>query len=846
MIVGGSYVYQASDQIQAETLNQAINKKIKVETLLKSLTDQIKITAQNEFLIQFMGNDQRSKKSIEKIFNGLRGSQYIEDIYILDPSERIVFDTSSEVFPFFKLLKKESIGGLETMFIGRNKKFGLVSPIIKDGKPVGMLIWRLKLEELFSMKNNPGFIYGLVVNGVVIVEDEEITQSPFRVRQKLNIKNYGTSEIIVSASKKVYLVPIYSGMIVLILVGLFSLLIIIQFNRRVAKHFADYIVNLKNDVSNSLVGDPKLLDSNETIIDEPFEISILRANFFKVLTKFKQLNEGLEEEVKSRTESLKDALKESKQATIAKSQFLASMSHELRTPMNGVIGMVDLMLEKDLTPDLEDQLKIIKNSAESLLNILNDLLDFSKIEAGKIELFYENFNLKEVLHESFLLLKNKAEEKGINYEINLSQSTDIWVLSDSTRLRQIMFNLIGNAIKFTNQGSVKIEPITNYNKESNSYDITILVKDTGIGIKDEDGHRLFQPFSQADASINKHFGGTGLGLSICYKLVELMGGTIDFTSKIGEGSTFYIKCSLKRGEKIAIRQSVETPMKSKLAELIPLRVLVAEDNLINQKVIGGILGNFGYKPHFAQNGWDAVNATKRVNYDLIFMDIQMPGLNGIDATTEILRDCYNFEGKIIALTANVFEDDKKRCLDAGMVDFLSKPVHKDQVQYIIKSNFTPIIRESELENMENIFNQSENTKVNEDTTVSLDEEIVSLEKSIEIKEPVIDKEQIDAIYFADKDLFEELFFQFEDELNVSLQELVGLIEKNDATKIKEKAHYIKGMARNLGAKKIGDLFQKVELEYNSDSFEFDLNSVNQVIEEYFFSVYQNYEIQKAA
>ena len=386
-------------------------------------------------------------------------------------------------------------------------------------------------------------------------------------------------------------------------------------------------------------------------------------------------------------EQLSNSLEKEQELQKEKDQFLANMSHEIRTPLNGIIGFVNVLKGTELTNEQDKYLDIINNSSELLLGIINDILDFSKISAGRLELHEEVHNLKEELENTLENFKLLANKKSLDFEIILDENIPESLYFDSTKLKQVIFNLVGNAIKFTNKGKVAFScEVLKENFENANLKFTI--EDTGIGIPKDKIGAIFSPFTQSDTSTTKKFGGTGLGLSISKSIIEAQGGILEVTSNLNEGSCFSFEVKLKKGEFDLEEKEPELPIQTK-----PLgtksHFLVAEDNQVNQMLIEHILKDMGYDITIAKNGLEAVdNYVKNYNlYDMILMDISMPILSGEDATKEIL----SFEKvnnithtKIVALTAKAFEDDKKKYLSMGMDYYLSKPISVDKLKEIIK------------------------------------------------------------------------------------------------------------------------------------------------------------------
>jgi PAS domain S-box-containing protein len=397
-------------------------------------------------------------------------------------------------------------------------------------------------------------------------------------------------------------------------------------------------------------------------------------------------------------------------ANKAKSEFLANMSHEIRTPMNGVLGMAQLLASTSLDDEQKSYLQTILDSGDALLTIINDILDFSKIESGNLELERKEFNLIDTVNSVCNLLSKQAFDKNISLQCQIHDNLPKNVIGDSSRLRQILINLMGNAIKFTQSGSVEMRisgQLINSNPDRLTYDFRFAIADTGIGLDNEQIQKLFYPFTQADASINRKFGGTGLGLAICKRLVELMQGTIwvesrgavggnpplDWVSEgLSQGSTFHFAIALPLGKQAPIKRQVETFSEIKVIDQeTPIKILLVEDNVFNQKVALLMLKKLGYKADVAGNGREAVeHVSEKLNsanaYDLIFMDVQMPIMDGRTAT-KIIREnsASKIQPWIVALTADALPDDQQACHDSGMNDYISKPVHIQELVRVISN-----------------------------------------------------------------------------------------------------------------------------------------------------------------
>ncbi|UTV99777.1 response regulator [Marinomonas rhizomae] len=421
------------------------------------------------------------------------------------------------------------------------------------------------------------------------------------------------------------------------------------------------IVRLAQSTSIASQVHPSMHDSNDELLrSAALQVSI------SVLKQREEENSRLSAQAQAAARTSK-----------VKSEFLANMSHEIRTPMNGILGMATQLSHTPLTDSQQEMLDIITSSGQSLLVIINDILNLSKIEADKIELESRPVVLSKLLKDLELLFKGLAVSKGVNLSTkNQLEMEDIVFTGDETRIKQVLINLLGNAIKFTDQGEVILAAeVSKGPKESIS--VMFSVTDTGMGIEQEYVEKLFDAFSQADTSITRKFGGTGLGLTIASKLLTLMGSELKVESEVAKGSTFFfaIETSACEAEKqiIPIQESDNA---SGQVDCSQLSVLIAEDNKTNQIVLNGFLKRLGVVTiTIAQDGEEAITLCKAGHFDLIFMDMQMPVKDGLQATVEIKQMAAYREVPIIALTANVLEEDKKRCLDVGMCDFISKPIN---------------------------------------------------------------------------------------------------------------------------------------------------------------------------
>lgn len=474
-------------------------------------------------------------------------------------------------------------------------------------------------------------------------------------------------------------------------------------------------------------------------------------------------------------------------ASQAKSEFLSNMSHEIRTPMNSVLGLSYLALKSVKDDKQREYLEKIKSSGEHMLSIIDDILDFSKIEAGMMRVDTDDFDLTRLLHNLISQLSWRAKEKGLLFRLEIDTDVPQYILGDAFRLNQVLLNLLSNAIKFTEQGKVILH-VHMIKTPSNLHHLRFEIQDSGLGIADEQKTYLFQPFHQVDSSSTRKAGGTGLGLAISKQLVKLMHGEIGLESRLGVGSTFWVNLPLQNSNKITAQDVVTVSANLHTASGIAgARILLVENNDLNQQVARELLEQFGASVFIAVDGQQALDALEKETFDCVLMDVQMPVMDGVEATRRIRANPRLSGSIIIAMTASASREDRERCMDAGMDDFISKPIRPDILYAVLSQHLS------------------------RGASVASEEAALSSTAILANNPPIYDLFRMSKTFGLEKEKLNQFLERFLNSMKTSIHELNNALQRNDTQALLALVHDMKASASLVDAKTLLELCFDLEM-----------------------------------